>query len=319
MIPGINRPRFFGRRCTLEVFDPDFPGADFRIRVTSQNSDDLRIRFRVSRDDTPDPDTAEIVVFNVAQTVIRGIRQKFKLGNDDPLNPVFGRINPARVRLLAGYSQAGPFGIEELIFQGDLIGIRSTDTIGSTETGMILQCGDGADALQNGFMSKSFSDVTLAQLVKAAGLAMNLAIPRQTELTLQRALAQAKIKRTAHGWVAQGKAKDVMSDAADSLGLKWWVQDGQVRMAKKFEPEPGLAVVLGPKSGLLDGTAELANGDIEFQTLLDPRIRPGRQLQFTIPTGSPAYRVDAADYQGDTHGPDWYVSGVARKSVFTGV
>ena len=86
--------------------------------------------------------------------------------------------------------------------------------------------------------------MTLDKLIKAAGVAMGIAFSQDAEVSIGKALIDSSIKRTPHGFIAEGKAADVMNDVADNLGLKWWVADKQIQMVRKFAPLLDFAIAL---------------------------------------------------------------------------
>lgn len=305
----VTTPRLLGRRLRITIDDEPL--------VVAGEDDQLRVKFAITRTDTDEPDRADVLVTNASLDTIKKAESAWRLTNTDPFSPVFGRAIPANLKIFAGYRDLGLSGLDELLFTGDLVDTANAPRVGSTETGLLMKAGDGLDGLQNGFMQQSFSGVTLDKIMKAAALAMGLTFAADAEKSIGAALVEADVKSTPHGFMAEGRASSVMTDMADTVGLKWWVQDNQLQMVQKFKPYSDFALSLSAQTGLIDSPVFKANGDVEFQALLDPRLKPGRQLQIE---GAPAktYRLDAAQYRGDTGGGEWYVTGKAAES-FAGV
>lgn len=291
--------QFYRREVRLQVEIADVPGSAFSI----ENSDDdgLRIAFAISRSNAPDPDTATIRVFGLSQTT-RG-----------KISALYEITNTLRVKLFAGYAQRS-----ELIFLGDVYKLLHEHPRGESWI-TTLTTGDGQDAVRSQMEASFVADVPIDTVRRLTEAALGLTPNASAEAQFQAALGSSTVTTFENGFVATGPASEVLTEIASSLNLKWWIKDGEIIYVRKDQVTTDFAIVLNPKTGLLHASKPKELGDVEFRALLNPRIFPGRQVVLQdengVPIGAPAHRVDSAEYNGDTHGDDWSVSCVARRTI----
>lgn len=144
------------------------------------------------------------------------------------------------------------------------------------------------------------------------------------------------------GKVFFGEPKKYFRQVAQDNNGTYWVEDGQLVVAKLTDIPPGEALVLTPKNGLI-GTPQQTIDGVYFKCLLDPRIRLRtmvkidnsyiRQMKLeasqimTVKGNTPQvsflpvildqdgqYQVQNVTHHGDTRGNDWYseIAGVSR-------
>jgi hypothetical protein len=135
------------------------------------------------------------------------------------------------------------------------------------------------------------------------------------------------------GQVKYGMSRDYMRDLADSNGMTWSIQNGQVQMIPNTGYRPGTAVVLNSDTGMIGMPRQTAGG-VLVDCLLNPNIKigcllqidnasiqrdllggqllnaPGRleNMQGFLPkiTADGYYRVYVNEFEGDTRGRGWY-------------
>jgi hypothetical protein len=293
----------FGRKASLLVLPPnDEPGYDLS---------ELHFRFVVRAADVETPNTLTVRVWNVAPDVVARIR-----------NPDFaGETGPGpRVKLQAGYE-----GNLAIIFDGTIKQTRSGKE-NPTDTYFDILAGDG---------DRPYNEALIRAVIAAGplqGQARFDAIKKAFEdagAATGGYIPPIVFPVAPRGRVLFGMARDGMRDLADSLGMSWSIQNGQLQLLPRQGYLPGQAVVLNAQTGLIGRPEQTENG-IRAKCLLNPLIRIGGLVQidnksinqttireqgfpqytsFSLPapvTDEGVYRVYVADHFGDTRGQEWY-------------
>lgn len=280
----------FGRVCKLIVFDSNRDGLDLS---------ELRIKFTVKRSDTVTPNVAEIRVYNLSEETAKVIRKEF-----------------TKVILQAGYE--GNYGV---IFQGNIkqviLGRES-----ATDTFIDIIAGDGDRAYNFAIVNATISaGSTPADQVSAAVKAMS---PKGVTAGYMDDMPTEKLPR---GKVMYGNARHYLSDAAQSTGKNWSIQDEKINIISKRSYLPGERVILTSKTGMI-GTPKQTNEGVNVRCLLNPLIKIASRIEIdnasvelykinlsvpNSPANIPApltadgvYYVLVVEYKGDTRGLDWY-------------
>jgi len=278
------------RRCNLLVAGASGEGLDLS---------GLRISFKVKKSDAQTPNTAEIRVYNLAESTAKQIREEFKT-----------------ITLQAGYE--ANFGI---IFAGNIKQVRFGRESG-TDTYIDIAAGDGDDAYNYAVVNTTLAaGATQANQIQAAAGALS-----------ERGVGQGFIADTgtqslARGKVMYGMARDYLRQSAEASETTWSVQDGKLQFVKLTEVLPNQAVLLNSKTGLV-GTPELTNEGLKARCLLNPLLKIAVRVKIDeadvaeakLPSSgkdSPAnagasvaqdgiYRLLVVEHSGDTFGNDWY-------------
>lgn len=209
---------------------------------------DLRISADVRTSKASAPNTAEIKIWNLAQSSI------------DRLNDT-----KAVVRLFAGYRESS----EKLLFEGTpkkggvAISRQGPDKI----TTVIAR--DGGGAWDRGRLSISFSrEVTFREVyqecVKALGIPEgNVRLPNELKFPL--------------GIHLDGSAHSILNRLADAAKTDWWISNGYLNFFPKNSSTTSLvtAQVFSYKAGNLIGAPTPTNYGVEIKTLLCSDMRPG--------------------------------------------
>lgn len=263
----------------------------------------MRIVFKTTQSDVQTPNTALIRVYNLSDDTANSVQKEF-----------------TRVRLQAGY-EAGAFGT---IFDGTIKQTRKGRE-NPTDTYVDILAADGDQAYNQGFISKSLAAGATAEDERKA-LATAMGIPEGYVADLPPGAAQ-------RGQVKYGMSRDFMRDLADSNGMTWSIQNGQLQMIPNTGYRSGTAVVLNSNTGMV-GLPQQTEGGILVKCLLNPNIKigclvqidnasiqkdllggqllnaPGRleDLQGFRPktTADGFYRVYVSEFEGDTRGQPWY-------------
>lgn len=278
------------RRCNLIVAGASGEGLDLS---------GLRIKFKVKKSDAQTPNTAEIRVYNLAESTVRQIREEF-----------------TTITLQAGYE--ANFGV---IFAGNIKQVRFGRE-GGTDTYIDIAAGDGDDAYNYAVVNTTL----------AAGARQSDQIQAAAGALAQRGVGQGFIADTgaqslARGKVMYGMARDYLRQSAEASETTWSVQDGKLQFVKLTEVLPNQAVLLNSKTGLV-GVPELTNEGVKARCLLNPLLKIGVRVKIDeadvaeakLPsTGQTAavnagasiaqdgiYRLLVVEHSGDTFGNDWY-------------
>lgn len=259
----------------------------------------LHIKFSIKKADAQTPNTAEIRVYNVAETTVARIRKEF-----------------SRVVLQAGYE--ANLGV---IFDGNIKQVRFGRENG-TDTYIDIAAGDGDDAYNYAVVNTTL----------AAGASQRDQINAAASPMSERGVKPGYIGETgetklARGKVMYGMARDYMRQSAEASDTTWSIQDGKLQFVPNTGVLPNQAVVLNSKTGLV-GQPEQTNDGIKARSLLNPMLKIGGKVQINekdvaqakladtskdAQANKPAdiaadgfYRLLVVEHSGDTRGNDWY-------------
>ncbi len=285
----------YDRRCVLQVGKP--PGNDYvQVVPDALKIDGLRTTFKLTLDGKPEPNNAEISVWNLSADSRAQLQGK-----------------GFRVILSAGYAQS-----VEQIFSGD---VRRFDhqRVGPDWVTKI-EVGDGERAFNYARMSESFGvGTSVADVVKRA----ISAIGQDPGNALQK--AQNIAGEFATGYVAHGRAALELTRLLDPLGYTWSVQGGRLQILGPDEYTDADGPLVSPDTGLI-GTPEVGSPEkktepavMKIRSLLLPRMRPGQRFELRSSAKSGTFKASKVVHSGDTAGQDWYTdieAKLARAGVF---
>ena len=247
----------------------------------------LRITFRVKKTLSKEPNTAEIVVTNLAETSRRKIQ---------------GKGIP--VVLSAGY-------VDNLavIFSGDA---RFTDHgREGADWRTRIRCGDGERAYAFKRFQGSFAPGTsIADVIRAAASALSLNTGNLSDALSLPFRGGRTVFR--NGFSANGDAIDVLDNLLRGAGFTLSIQNGALQVLRGGSPVPSTAILLTPDTGLV-GSPELGTpakkGEaprVKVRTLLQPKIRCGGVVELRAVGFKGQFRVETVEHSGDTDGREWY-------------
>lgn len=284
-----------------------------RVTVDGFAVEGLRIGFTIEKDLKPQPNTAEIILYNLS----RQTRQRM-------------HAHKAGVPVVveAGYRSTGT----TLLFAGEMREAFSRPESDGT-WGTVLRAGDG-DAALRGVRNKTSlrPGVSLDRLVgeqfKQLGVGLGNAF---TEFKTQIGKGDINAERLgvalASGFQMSGAAKDAMEQITKSAGIEYSVQNGQLQVLAQGDVLGLRAPVLGPDTGLEGSPSIDAQGSMHLRARLVPNLFPGMPIQVTeyrrvdldafLTLGVPdvldtVYRIEKVRFVGDTYGEDWNAEIEAR-------
>lgn len=249
----------------------------------------LRIKFKIKKTLEKEPNTAEILIYNLSQETRSKLTSK-----------------GTRVSLEAGYTTTSA-----VIFAGD------TSFIDHAHQGpdwvTKIECGDGEVAYQNALVSQSFKQpVTQAQVLQHVIGKLGL------DSTQALKAIQGQIKQYTSGFVAHGKASAILDRVAKSAGFNFSIQDNRVQLLKPGETTNDPLITLSADSGLVgspvhgspnkpNAKGEKKPQTLKVKSLLQPGFYPGRRILInseSIKNGT--FYVQTLEHVGDTFGGDWF-------------
>lgn len=265
----------------------------YRVTVGETQFSDLDIDFKVVRTLTPEPNTLDLNVFNLAP------------GNRKALE----KAQTVPVQIEAGY--AGAMGV---IFFGKSREVDSTYEPPDWMT--IMSSGDGEEELATSRINKSYGPGTpWAVVIKDAAKHINLEINNVPIVAPSAKLVEAT-NTFLNGVVLSGSARREFERLVTSAGLEWSVQDGKIQLLEAGKALIAEAVVLSSASGLIGSPTVGADGTLKCRALLNSSIIPGKQLQIDSREVQGFFRCEKVTFKGSSYGDDWYVDIEAKEMGF---
>ena len=248
----------------------------------------LDVQFSIERSLKPEPNTAEIKVWNF---------------NPDHRSQL-EELDKVACAVEAGYE--GGFAS---LFVGTLrttFSVRENASIVTT-----LQSGDGEKEYKQSRINLSIAKATpnasvLQQITKALKIA-------EGNLATVTPLLLATSPLFPQGGVLSGSASQIMTRVSQSLGFEWSIQEGALQLLQRSAPLTATAVLLSASTGLIGSPSIDNEGILTAQCLLIPDVFPGRLLVLESERLVGSYRIEKCNYSGNTAGPEWYIDIEAKK------
>lgn len=263
----------------------------------------LRIGFRVIKTSESHPNTAELDIYNLSESS----RAMFQ-------------ATDSRVEILVGYKgipKAGILGpVGDGSFQGNIESLfigNVAKSVPKTEGGgnskkpkqrytqsvvegvdkiMKVQLADGENRYRNARHTKGYPpNTSLNQVLDE--LTASLALARGSRTGVPE-------KKYANGLTLTGLARDSMNVLTKGNGLQWSIQDETLQILPKNGMTTDSIIVLTPKTGLI-GSPQKTDKGLEFVSLLQPQLKPGRRVQIESQFVSGIFIVKKVTHEGDSH------------------
>jgi hypothetical protein len=252
----------------------------------------LDVAFNVKKTLKPKPNTCELTLYNLNEEHIA------QLENLRPKEKVATKGIGCRIEAVYvdGTSQ---------IWLGDLRNCLVTKE--GEDWVARLESGDGEKAWKNARLHVSFGpktglDTALRAMVRALGLG---------EGNLSKVVNKLKQNGTAiwpAGTVISGSAARELQAFAKSADLEVSIQDGALQFLDRGKALSSTAVRLAPETGLLGSPTVDKDGILEAKLLMVPDIRCGGLVTVDARRVKGAYRIEEAEWVGDTAGADWGIT-----------
>lgn len=258
-----------------------------RELVKGDASGGLRVTFSVNRSLKPEPNKAEIKIWNLSEST----RQSLEQAKETP------------VQIEAGYGQ--PF----LIFLGNLREAISTTEESDTVT--TLSTGDGAKAIKGAQVKASFPRGTsIKSAVQKLANDLGVKPGNLADVTYRWQSGSAIFS---NGAVLNGAVAWELTTLLGSMGKEWSIQNGAIQILDRGKQLKATAVKLSPSSGLIGSPSLNSKGELTAKCLLIADVEPGRLLVIDSRHIKGNFRIEKAQYQGDTHGDEWSVTITGKK------
>lgn len=272
------------------------------VTVGTMVVSDLRMQFKVHKDNGMKPNTAELTITNLSA-----------------LSRAAATTKGVPFIIAAGYAgtPANPAGTVANIFSGR---VRSADHVReNADWNSVFQSGDGETAYANANHVKSYAGPTPQAQV------LSDLLDTMTANGVDTVSAKAVIAGISgvftKGFTAFGKSAPMIEAMLRSAGYEMSIQDQRMQLVPIDGVAPGAVEVLTPDTGLIGSPAHGTNdgsklaqrnaGVVKLKCSLRPNITPGCQILVQAeglsgPGGQPApLKVVRLEHRGDTHGTDW--------------
>lgn len=258
----------------------------WRLRIGTFDLSRLRITFRVKSSLKPEPNTADVSVYNL---------------NADHRSQL-EVAGPLVMRLEVGYGQD-----THQIFLGE---VRTCFTeVEGTNKITKFSSGDGEQAVLGTRIRVTYGNqvqigTCINDIAKALGVGTG---------NLDYAVSQLQSRGLTtiypRGIALSGNAWRELITICRSCGLEATIQDGALLILEQGQALQGAAVRLAKDSGLEGSPTADNDGTVNAVARLIPELRPGCKVQLeSLSVGRGVFRIFDAEYTGDTHGSDWHVS-----------
>lgn len=256
-------------------------------RVASETTDGkrnelLRVQFQVELSRAKSANTAEVAVYNLAEQTRARVAEKDIL-----------------TEIEAGYS-----GQSSVIFRGKLDAGKSVRD--GVDWVTSFQSTDGGKELRQSRINTSFKKASVLEVFKTVASSMGVGLGNAVE-KLAAGNVRGAMTQFANGIVLSGPSQKELDRLAKTFGYSWSIQAGQLQLLGPGDAiEPGDAIVVDSRHGMVGSPESGENGVVEVRSLLIPHLTPGRVVALSSEQISGFYRVEKVTFQGDTHGTDWY-------------
>lgn len=293
------KQKLYGRVAILDIGLPGQEGKRFRSFYVDEDSrtitDGLRMTFKIEKTSESNPNKSHIEIYNLAPDSLALLKKP-----------------NCRVVLSAGYglileNENGAIeSTAEVIFTGDTS--KSATKKSGPDYITTIEAGDGLSAFQNTTINESLREGTtgttaIQQVISAMGL-------------------QPGEIKGADGFsysgnlVLSGNARDSLDDVTDKGDLEWSIQDEQVQVLpingfNSLDP-----IVLTERTGLIGSPNRTGfnnsknkkdkDSGIEFVSLLQPGLKPGRRVQIKSKFIEGVFVVRKVNINGDTRSGPWF-------------
>lgn len=243
----------------------------------------LRVSFDISMDDTPNPNSGRVTLYNAAPETI-----------------ALAQREGAVVRLLAGYEGAPP----RLLFHGNPI----PDGVESRRDGhtrhLVIEAQDGRRAYTGTWIDEAFEGERTARQIYQR-VADELGVP------LGRFDVGEDVRFPA-GLALTGPAREVLDRLSSMTDRKWMIRDGALQVWRPAATTGEPAVLFSSRTRTLIGSPVRTDEGVEVRGHIDPSVRPGRPFRVESEAIEGDYVCTECQFRGDTRGADWYVIATGR-------
>lgn len=258
-------------------------GRKWRVVVGTIETTDLRVVFEVERTLLPQPNRAEIQIWNLSPSSRAGLEA----------------LDGVPVSIEAGYLAA-----TSVLYLGELR--TATTTRDGPDLVTFVGSGDGEKAFRESRVKVSIAkNSKTADVLKKIAEALGVAKGNLDSAAVTLRLAGVA-SLFSEGTVITGSAAREMSAICKSCGLTWSIQNGALQIVPLKTALEGTAIKLSPETGLVGSPTVDGKGKLSAKMLLAPDVIPGRLVVLDSERLKGNFRIERVVSSGDTHGEPWY-------------
>ena len=260
-------------------------------RGEGKQIEDLRIRFRCEKTNESNPNGSKIEIFNLAPTtrsMVEGKNTRVKLQ--------IGYLGVPQ-KSSTGLNVTGTKGNVEGVFVGNV-----TKAVHKVEGGekpdiiTTLEVADGGNRFRNARLDKGYPPNTNLQqvyddLIQELGLGKG-------------AIKGIPDKQYSNGLTLSGLVRDHLDTLSKANKLEWSIQDETLQIIPQQEGATTSFVDLNPDTGLIGSPSKTDKG-VEFNSLIQPKLRPGALVKLTSRFVTGTFKVRKVVHEGDSHQGDF--------------
>ena len=298
----------FGRYAKISIGLRNQKGVAFESIAKDNDQklvDGIRIKFKIEKNSEPTPNKARIDIYNLNKQTIRLLQTRgctitLEVGYNNFLNG----MNPT----------------PEVIFKGDVV--KSQTKKEGTDYITTIENGDGIAAFQNSQFNGSFAPGAKTQDIVQSVIG--------TFTGIGKGEVSGVDGQYLNGATFSGASSDIMDQIAGKSGTEWSVQNGLVQMLpiNSFTKLPAIllqSIYTGDDQARFDekgnplntgliGSPSLSGFStsiekkfhgVEFKSLLNPGLAPGRRVLISAKNIQGAFVVKKVTHEGDTSSGSW--------------
>lgn len=268
---------FFGRDMSVQVGDLGISAIDQEGFAQPL----LKMKFRVAASVTQTPNKAKLQIWNLAENNRTKVQK----------------------RGLPVVIEAGYVGFTRILYRGD---VRFSSTVRQGSAWVTtINAGDGTTRYKTARINENFAGgVGIGEVLKRAGKALGLDLGN-LQKKVDAGSKRIDLTEWTNGGVLSGKASDIMSEVAKSMGYQWSIQKGALLLLEEKETTEDDAILLNRSTGLVGSPDVGETRKVSFSSLLNGDIFPGRKIQLESKQINGLYRTDMVTHTGDTWGSEW--------------
>lgn len=243
----------------------------------STKIDELRIKFKCEKTSEGKPNTATVEVFNLSGRTRSILEAK-----------------NTRVSLRIGYRD-----ISEVVFIGNVNKcVHKRDKVDIVTS---LEVEDGGNRYRNARLEKGYPPgVNVKDVFK--DLTESLGLPAGS----QEGLPDFKYSK---GLALSGLVRDQMHKLAERFKLDWSIQDETLQIIPQDKPTSEENILIDSSSGLVGFPSKTDKG-VEFTSLIQTRLRPGRSAKLDSIDLKGVFKIRKVTHSGDSQRGEEFFSKV---------
>lgn len=258
---------------------------------------DLRMSFKIVKKLQKNPNTAEIVIYNLA-----------------PQSRALCEKKPLHVRIFAGYGDT-----VHRLWMGDMT--FSSSRFEGVDWITTIEIANGERAFNHARCNRSFKTAqggqgtTSLNIVDEIAAAMEMGISAPEDVRAE--LARVELKQAL---TLRGPAHKSLDKVLAARGMEWSIQDGQIQILRGEQLRSDQAHLVSQSTGMI-GTPEYnapkkpgEKAVLKVKMLLHAGLVPGQKIKVESDTITGVFRLEEVTHNGDMFTNDFF-SEIEAKAV----